>query len=282
MTDKLVHLLEVQERMNSKGFHAKLMPVDGVDSYIMAEGFGWLYFINENDNEYMQKYGDSVGKWMWFFNNLEQASYHCSLAVANDVVTQSKCTYPTIANGVCCLYCGLFDFDRHIKILQFLLNNNLIRKTKNGRLYNISFKSDFETRKKRYGKAFIPSLKLSYFIDLDTCNFHRKILEDKQFSYNSWYQIVTAHPRMFQFVPLEYRDTKMSIAATKTYCQKGKIYNFIFSTDSDESEWMSHQEVDEFLSIIPKDAFTLEVYTSIFEALQGNKMDDLIMKYVTP
>lgn len=282
MTDKLIRLLTIKENLDSKGFQTKLVPVDGVDSYIMASGFGWLYFLNDEDIEYTWKHSSSIGKWMWFFNDLEQASYNCSFAVAINVVTQSKCTYPSSGDGVCCLYCGLLDMDRHISILQFMISNNLIRKTKRGKLYNISFKLDSDTHKNRYGKGFSPLLKLEYFVDLNTGKFHKDILEHKQFSYESWYQIITACPRLFQFVPLEYRDAQMSIAATKTYCKKKVIYNFMFSTDSDENTWMSHQEVDEFLSMIPKDAFTLEVYSSIFEALQGNKMDDLIKKYVTP
>lgn len=282
MADRLTRLLSIKENLDNIGFHTKLMPVDGIDSYIIADGFGWLYFLNDEDSEYAQKHGDDIGKWMWFFNDLSQASYNCSLAVATNVVTQAKCTYPLIRDGVCCLYCGFLDFDRHIKILQFMMDNNLIRKTKTGKLYNISFKLDSDTRKKRYGKAFNPLLKLKYFINLDTGKFHKEVLDYKQFSYESWYKIVTANPRMFRFVPLAYRDIQMSIAATKTYIKKDGIYNFMFSTDSDESVWMSHQEVDEFLSLIPKDSFTLEVYSSIFEALEGNNMDDLILKYVTP
>lgn len=280
MTDLHARLLAIKERLDSSGFQAELMPVDGVDSFVMAKGFGWLYFLNDEDDEYTQKHGDNIGKWMWFFNDLSQATYFCSFAVATNIVTQSKCSFPSSSDGVCCLYCGLLDVDRHIKALQFMISNHLIRKTKTGKLYNISFKLDSDTRKKQYGKAFCPALKLEYFVDLETGKFHRELLERKDFSYHSWYKIVASHPRMFQFVPPAYRDTKMSIAATQTYVKDGQVYNFMFSTDSDESTWMSHQEVDKFLSLIPKASFTLELYSTIAEALSGNKMDDLTKKYI--
>ena len=58
----------------------------------------------------------------------------------------------------------------HIKTIQFFLDNNLIAKTKDGRLYNISFKLNIQTMQERLGliKAYTPILRLDYFIDLDT------------------------------------------------------------------------------------------------------------------
>ena len=49
-----------------------------------------------------------------------------------------------------------------------MLDNNLIKKTKNGRLHNISFKFDEQTYTGQYGTDFNGLIKLAYFLDLDT------------------------------------------------------------------------------------------------------------------
>ena len=59
----------------------------------------------------------------------------------------------------------------HKKIISFMKDNNLIKKTKNGKYYNISFKMDSQTRNLEYGVMFNAQLKLENFIDLDTGEF---------------------------------------------------------------------------------------------------------------
>lgn len=49
-----------------------------------------------------------------------------------------------------------------------MLDNNLIPKTKDGRLYNLSFKLNIQTQSGEYGKDFKAELKLSDLIDLST------------------------------------------------------------------------------------------------------------------
>ena len=49
-----------------------------------------------------------------------------------------------------------------------MLEKNLIRKTKAGRYYNVSFKKDMQTIMGEYGIEFIPKIKLEDFINLDT------------------------------------------------------------------------------------------------------------------
>ena len=50
----------------------------------------------------------------------------------------------------------------------FMMDNELILKTKTGRLYNISFKFDDQTRAGEYGADFKGVIKLAQFIDLNT------------------------------------------------------------------------------------------------------------------
>ena len=46
------------------------------------------------------------------------------------------------------------------------IENNLIPKTKNGRYYDISFKTDEQTLNGEYGNDFKAKMKLHQFIDL--------------------------------------------------------------------------------------------------------------------
>ena len=53
-----------------------------------------------------------------------------------------------------------------------MLENGLIRKTKTGKLYNISFKFDSETFAGKYkGNGFSGKIKLADFVDLETGEF---------------------------------------------------------------------------------------------------------------
>lgn len=52
-----------------------------------------------------------------------------------------------------------------------MLENNLIRRTKTGRLYNISFKFDDQTLAGEYGSDFEGKIKLEQFVDLNTGEF---------------------------------------------------------------------------------------------------------------
>ena len=49
-----------------------------------------------------------------------------------------------------------------------MLNNNLIQRTKKGKLYNLSFKFDSQTINGEYEENFTGRIKLDNFIDLDT------------------------------------------------------------------------------------------------------------------
>lgn len=55
----------------------------------------------------------------------------------------------------------------------YFLVNNLIQKTKKGRLYNISFKLDKQTQAGEYGNEFHSEIRLSNFIDLETGEWRR-------------------------------------------------------------------------------------------------------------
>ena len=124
----------------------------------------WIFFTNENS-----KYLDTLkmGKWMVHFSETsrEYIEEMCKMAVKENVVSEAKVA---INGDVACFYLNIDEIDYHRKCIYFMLENNLIRKTKAGKYYNISFKKDIQTYKGEYGLMFVPQIKLSDFIDLDT------------------------------------------------------------------------------------------------------------------
>ncbi len=131
------------------------------------ENIEWVYYVEEEEAAKLEK--NKCGKWMFFFYNMDFATDMCSRMVEEGIVCEAKHTNgPT---GVCCCYLNYDDNETHKKCLGFFLENDLIRKTKTGKLYNISFKLDRQTLRGDYGKDFRPELRLSDFVDLETRQF---------------------------------------------------------------------------------------------------------------
>lgn len=124
--------------------------------------FGWVYYCG-NDIQFDD---DKVGKWMYFFQDKKFVAKICENAVKMNIVKESK--HSDEETGVACFYLNCDDIDTHKKIISYFMENNLIRKTKKGRLYNISFKLDKQTMSGEYGDEFKSDIKLSKFVDLDT------------------------------------------------------------------------------------------------------------------
>ena len=132
---------------------------------------GWVFYVGEA----AASLGDKCGKWMYFFNDRSFAEKICRQAVEQGVVAESK--HSDADNGVCCFYINGDDAAAHQQLLQFFLDNDLIRKKKDGGLYNISFKFDTQTRAGEYGEEFDSHIKLDQFVDLNT----GKMLEHSTF-----------------------------------------------------------------------------------------------------
>ena len=107
-----------------------------------------------------------MGKWMYFFKDKILADKLCENAVKQDIVKEAK--YKKDETGVACFYLNCDDKEGHKKILKYFLENNLIQRTKVGKLYNISFKFDTQTLKGEYGESFQAKITLSMFLDLET------------------------------------------------------------------------------------------------------------------
>lgn len=126
--------------------------------------FGWVYYLQEDAPKVLDKH--KCGKWMYFFENKEFAAEMCRNAVESGVVKESK--HSDAESGVSCFYLNGDDIETHKKVIQFFMDNNLIRKTKVGKLYNISFKFDDQTRAGEYGADFKGEIKLEQFLNLTT------------------------------------------------------------------------------------------------------------------
>lgn len=123
---------------------------------------GWVFYVgNENELD-----SEKVGKWMYFFNDREFVEQICAETVEQGIVAESK--HSDDNEGVACFYLNCDDLEGHKKVISYFLKNKLIRKTKAGKLYDISFKRDEQTALLEYGSGFKSEIRLSKFIDLVT------------------------------------------------------------------------------------------------------------------
>lgn len=126
----------------------------------------WIYYYRD-DKEALDP--DKCGKWMYFFKNVNFADRMCKNAVSNDICVSAK--HSNKGDGVCCFYLNIDDEERHKKVLQYFLDNHLIRRTRNGSLQNIPFKLDSQTYAGEYGKDFHAKLRLDKYVNLETGEF---------------------------------------------------------------------------------------------------------------
>lgn len=165
-----------------------------IDGVRVIKILGWSDYSSKNAQPID---ANKCGKWLYFFDFLQSylipteeaedldgligwefAEKICMKAIQENVCTECKhtdCFSPLFQkigaipkSGVICFYCNGDDVEAHKRILQFMLNNQLVPKTKAGKLYNISFKFDNQTRAGEYGADFEGKIKLEQFIDLWT------------------------------------------------------------------------------------------------------------------
>ena len=134
---------------------------------------GWFFYLSGEEDK-LDKH--KCGKWMHFFKDQEFAKQMCQKAIDEKVCYECKCSdleFTGESQGVICFYLNGDDIENHKRVIQFMLDNKLIQKTKSGRYYNNSFKFDDQTRTGEYGADFEGKLKLAEFIDLSTGNWIR-------------------------------------------------------------------------------------------------------------
>lgn len=169
---------------NNTGNNEKLTPsveetpLNDSGSIVRVQSYSWIWFINKeriHDIDPVQ-----CGKWMFFFSPFKTALMDdiVGTAVLDGVVVEAKYSNPETLiaagskHGVCCFYLNGNDNESHKRVLSYMLENGLIRKTKTGKLYNISFKFDSETYAGKYkGSGFSGKIKLADFVDLEKGEF---------------------------------------------------------------------------------------------------------------
>ena len=133
----------------------------------------WMFYL---DVDREMELTNNCGKWMCFFGSSEEeisfAKEMCEKSILTGSAIESKHTNEQIVSlcgsGVCCFYCNGDDVNAHKKIISFFLENGMIRKTKAGKLFNISFKYDSQTHNDEYGEEFESKIKLKDFLNLET------------------------------------------------------------------------------------------------------------------
>lgn len=145
------------------------------DGVVRDENPHWVYYIDAaRVGELDPK---RCGKWMYMTADLERADELVREAVVTGAVIEAKrSTAKHVAlsragTGVCCFYLNGDDAEAHRRAIGFLLGHGLVRRTKAGRLYNVSFKFDEQTRAGEYGDDFHAKICLAHFVDLDTGEF---------------------------------------------------------------------------------------------------------------
>lgn len=124
---------------------------------------GWVFYLSGKEDLLDQH---KCGKWMYFFSDRKFVESICRKAIEDGIVYE--CKHSDEDEGVACFYLNGDDIANHKRVIRFFLDNNLIRRTKTGRLYNISFKYDDQTDAGEYGPMFEAAIKLDQFIDLNT------------------------------------------------------------------------------------------------------------------
>ena len=122
---------------------------------------GYIFYISDNWTNHNT---NKIGKWMYFFNNKDFISKICKKAIEENIV--DTCKHTNDNDGVACFYIEYDNLNAHRKVINFFLENNLKKKKKNGRYYDISFKTDEQTLNGEYGNDFKAKMKLHQFIDL--------------------------------------------------------------------------------------------------------------------
>ena len=129
---------------------------------------GWRFFIDEENISELN--GPKTGKWMYFYNNAEDrvfAEARCKESVERGIVAEAKVSVQPL-EGVSCYYLKIDDLEGHKKVIQYFIEHDMIRRTKAGKLYNLSFKLNAQTRSGEYGESFEAKLKLEDLLDLNT------------------------------------------------------------------------------------------------------------------
>lgn len=147
--------------------------LDKSRDFVRVNNLFWSYYINRPEADKLVD--RKCGKWMHFFRDIGFADGICKEAILSGICAECKHTSKAVLSarktGVICFYLNGDDIKAHRRVIRFMLDHDLIPKTKTGRLYNNGFKYDDQTRAGKYGDDFVSQIKLADFVDLETGSF---------------------------------------------------------------------------------------------------------------
>lgn len=117
----------------------------------------WVYYTSESYHGFDRHFG----KWMFYFDNTVFAEQVCRIAVADGITVRAK--HANLESGIGGFYANADDYQAHMRILRFMLANDLVRKTTSGKYFDISFKYEDVDGCDAEGRI---KIKLSDFFDL--------------------------------------------------------------------------------------------------------------------
>lgn len=164
-----------EHRMVAYSLARDIYTEDGDSCIKNGVSFGGWYWFRSNDN-LNSIYDEKAGKWMYFFKDQNHAIEICNKAISENICSECKCSDLKKRNsktGTLCFYINADDIEAHKRVIKFMIENNLIQKTKKGNYSNISFKLNEQTENGEYGKNFEGKIKLNDFIDLKTGNWKK-------------------------------------------------------------------------------------------------------------
>lgn len=140
-----------------------------------SSDIGWFWYSNDDAN----KKDEIVGKFMTFYKgpvdgNLQNLILKAISEGATPCVkhtnpeTMELNPNPKHRDISTIIWYSADDKESLQNLVRFLIENNLIRKTKTGKLYNLSYKYDTQSIMGEYGNNFTGTIKLEDLADLYT------------------------------------------------------------------------------------------------------------------
>ncbi|KJH56491.1 MULTISPECIES: hypothetical protein [Bacillus subtilis group] len=152
------------------------------DELVNYRAGGWCYYGIDISQSRAFKETDKVGKFMTFgHGDLTNEMQELILkAIKQGITPLVKHTdidtleyNPRSKDGSWMIAWYSTDEEKSLKgLAKFLIDHDLVSKTKSGRYYNISFKYDKQTRMGEYGEQFKSSISLENLMDLNTGEFY--------------------------------------------------------------------------------------------------------------
>ncbi len=130
----------------------------------ISENNDWIRYSSQN-NWKLSTIKD-CGKWMFYYKSREFAVQIITKAIDQEIVTYAKHTKSS--SGIACLYASGTNIENNLQVINFMIENNLIRLTNDLNYFDTTFKFNSQSWQKEYGNPFEGTIRLSSLIDLNT------------------------------------------------------------------------------------------------------------------